>query len=348
MAVFAAAREKQLQRIKTAIADGKLDKLKGQPDLVLQQVAEETVKRRFAAASPESKASSAALAKAKGRAAALPSQKESQSHGQKAKGIAMRAHFGGDHRKNKAKKKAAPPAESQSPRQKEAAPPSEKAKASSIATPTAKEAAGRPGILRKPKAASEGRKASSVGPCPKAASSAAVDLLEGVLWSPKKRKGPSPQSRPKAASGGPKRNANVVPKAASERPSLSLKAKSDGPSQKKGGASSKMVHVGGIVSNALKASGIIESQLMDHLQAQLLLKRPAGASARPAPESAHPAPEPLPSSDEEPCGTAPIAGPAPVPLAGGEKRKCRRVQQKVEAKMLKRETKKQMRRIVRE
>ena len=67
-----------------------------------------------------------------------------------------------------------------------------------------------------------------------------------------------------------------------------------------------------------------------------MLKRPAGASARPAPEPTYPAPEPLPSSDEEPGGTAPIAGPAPVPLAeGGENRKWRHVQQKVEAKMLK-------------
>ena len=103
MALFAAAAAKQLARIKTAIGDGKLDKLKGQPDLVLQQIAEETMKRQFAAASPESKASSAALAKAKGRAAALPSQKQSQSPGQKAKGLAMRAHFGSDHRKKKAK-----------------------------------------------------------------------------------------------------------------------------------------------------------------------------------------------------------------------------------------------------
>ena len=77
---------------------------------------------------------------------------------------------------------------------------------------------------------------------------------------------------------------------------------------------------------------------MGHMSSKLRLKRPAGASARPAPEPTHPAPEPLPSSDEEPGGTAPIAGPAPVPLEEGrEKRKWRRVQQKVEAKMLKRD-----------
>ena len=210
--------------------------------------------------------------------------------------------------KRKPKRKQPRLQKAKAPVKKEAAPPAEKAKASSLATPAAKEAAGRPGILRKPKVASEGplpsppsaeglssqkRKASSVGPSPKAASSAAVDFLtpeEGILCpSPKKRKassvGPSPQSRPKAASEGPslkKRNANSVPKAALEGPSLSLKAASDGPSPKKGSASSKMVHVGEIVSNALKASGVTESQLMDHMAAQLLLKRLAGASARSA------------------------------------------------------------------
>ena len=91
MALFAAAVEKQLQRIKTAIAAGILDRLKDKPDVVLQQVAHETVKRQFEAASADvanaatSKASSPALAKAKGRAANAKAAKETAGVSGKAK-----------------------------------------------------------------------------------------------------------------------------------------------------------------------------------------------------------------------------------------------------------------------